>query len=603
MTIAAGGLAAGGVAHLMDRGDLAPLIWTAAVLPVLAALVWEILVSLARGLIGLDIVAALSMSAALGFGETLAAAVVALMYAGGGVLEEIASARATRDMRALLSRSPRHAMRHRDGGLEMVPIESIAVGDRLLVRQGDVLPADGRVLGDLAVLDLAALTGESVPRQFAKGEAVPSGAANAGHSFDMQVDSLPSDSTYAAIVRLVESAQAARAPMVRMADRYSLAFLLLTLAIAGAAWWLTGDPVRVVAVLVVATPCPLILGVPVALVAGLSRAARAGVLVKGGGALEVMARARVLILDKTGTLTDGRPRVVGIWSHGISHDEALRLAAALDQGSRHPVAEALVAEARARGLDLPVPEGLREWPGDGVTGRVAGHEVTVGGEGFVARQTGQARHKTAVAGAMTVAMAIDGKLAARFTCADRLREGTGPFLQGARAQGLSRIVMATGDRADVAASITEGLGFDRVEAELAPGDKLALVEEEKRHGLVMMVGDGVNDAPALAAADLGIAMGARGASASAETADVVILVDRLDRILPGLRIAKGARAIALQSVIAGLGLSLAGMVAAAFGYLAPVEGAMLQEVIDVAVILNALRALRIDGGLTPERST
>ncbi|MFO1173761.1 MAG: heavy metal translocating P-type ATPase [Paracoccaceae bacterium] len=605
LVVALAGLAAGLALHFGGRPDLAGTVWLAGVVPALATLVVEILRSLAHGEVGLDIVAALSMSAALLFGEELAAAVVAVMYSGGTFLEGFAEGRARREMRDLLSRVPRTATRHRNGGLEEVALDDVAPGDRLLIRQGDVVPVDGRIASGTAFLDTSALTGESLPQRLERGADAMSGSTNAGETFDLEATREARDSTYAGIVRLVEAAQQSKAPMARLADRWSLGFLAVTVAIALAAWWMTSDPIRAVAVLVVATPCPLILAVPVALVAGLSRAAHFGVLVKGAKPLEAMARMRTLILDKTGTLTDGRPQIVSIDSHGdMEPDEILRLAAALDQASKHPVANAIVEAAKARGLSLPVPRDVVEIPGEGLTGLVDGRRVVVGGDGFVAQSVGQASsgHPELAAGSVLAAVAVDGRLAGHLVMADPLRDEAGDMLAGLRRQGIERILLATGDRAEVAHRVTEGLGIDGIHAGLSPDQKVLLVLTERKNGPVMMVGDGVNDAPALAAADVGVAMGARGAAASAEAADVVLLVDRIDRIAPGVEIARRSRRIALESVVAGIGLSVAGMIAAALGYLSPVEGALIQEAIDVAVILNALRALRISphGGTLPQ---
>lgn len=602
LLVALGGLVGGLVlAYVLERPDLASSVWLAGVAPVLAALLIEILRSLVHGEVGLDIVAALSMSAALLFGETLAAAVVALMYSGGTFLESFAEGRARREMRDLLSRVPRTATRHRDGGLEEVALDDIRPGDRLLIRQGDLVPVDGTVASPTAFLDLSALTGESLPARLEAGSEAMSGSTNAGDAFDLTAMRPARDSTYAGIVRLVEQAQSSRAPMSRLADRWSLGFLVVTVAIAFAAWWFTRDPIRAVAVLVVATPCPLILAVPVALVAGLSRAAHFGVLIKGAAPLEAMARTHTLVLDKTGTLTDGRPRIVSIDTRdGMPEAEVLRLAAALDQATRHPVAQAIVAAARERGLTLPVPRDVVETPGEGLAGFVEGRQVVVGGHAFVTGRVGAAPagHPALAAGSVLVAVGIDGRLAGHLVMADPLRDGTHDMLSGLRRQGIRRILLATGDRREVAEQVTEGLGLDGIRAGLSPDQKVLLVLSERKRGPVMMVGDGINDAPALAAADIGVAMGARGAAASAEAADVVLLVDRVDRLGPGVEIARGARRIALESVVAGIGLSVVGMVAAAFGYLTPVQGALIQEAIDVAVILNALRALSI----SPARS-
>ena len=590
------GLLSGIALYFAGNAELANIVWFAGVTPALVALVIEILRSIGRGEVGLDIVAALSMTAALAFGETLAAAVVAVMYSGGTFLESFADGRARREMHDLLSRVPRTATRHRNGGLEDVPLDEIEPGDRLLIRQGDVVPVDGTVTSEGAFVDTSALTGESLPQRLPSGAEAMSGSTNAGEAFDITATHRAAESTYAGIVRLVEEAQRSKAPMSRLADRWSLGFLAVTVVIATAAWWFSGDPIRAVAVLVVATPCPLILAVPVALVAGLSRAAHFGVLIKGAGPLETMARITTLILDKTGTLTDGRPKIVSIDSYdGMEEVDILRLAASLDQASKHPVAQAIVVAAKARGLALPVPSEVAEIPGEGVVGSVEGRRVIVGGDGFVAKRVGRrsADHPALAAGSVLVAVAVDGHMAGHLVMSDPLREGAAGMLAELRRQGIGRILLATGDRAEVAERVTEGLGLDGLRAELTPDQKVLLVLAERKNGPVMMVGDGVNDAPALAAADVGVAMGARGAAASAEAADVVLLVDRIDRLGPGIEIARASRRIAVESVVAGIGLSVLGMIAAAFGYLTPVQGALLQEVIDVAVILNALRALRI----------
>jgi heavy metal translocating P-type ATPase len=590
------GLVAGLALSAAGEDARAGLVWTLATIPVLAALVVEIAVSLRRGETGLDIVAALSMSAALLFGEALAAAVVALMYAGGQYLEAFAERRARREMTALLARQPRTVMRYLDGRIEEVALDAIRPGDRLMVRQGDTVPVDGTVgPGAPAVLDEATLTGEPLPVRHPAGDQVLSGAVNAGDAFDLIAERPASESTYAGIVRLVEAAERSRAPMARLADRYALVFLGVTVGIAAAAWLGSGDPIRAVAVLVIATPCPLILAVPVALVAGLSRAAAQGILVKGARALEAMAQIRAVVIDKTGTLTDGRPRIVAIHpatEAGLDAEALLALAASVDQASQHTIARTLTAAARERGLSLTPPARVRETPGEGVEGEIGGRRVAVGGPAFVARHLGSVSpDASAATGEIRVAVALDGELAGEIVLADALREGVGPFLDGLRSLGVERVVLATGDKAEVAEAMAAGLGFDAIRPELSPDGKVLVVLAERKAGPVMMVGDGVNDAPALAAADLGVAMGARGAAASAEAADVVLLVDRIDRVLPGLAIAARARRIALESVVVGIGLSVIGMIGAAFGHITPVQGALIQEVIDVAVILNALRAL------------
>ena len=593
----AAGLVLGLAAHFSGWEHWAGPIWTAATVPVLVVLLIEILVSLRRGDVGLDIVAALSMLAALVFAEYLAAVVVAVMYSGGQYLESFAERRASREMTALLARVPRSTLRQRNGRLEEVALEEVEPGDRLVIRKGDVVPVDGAVVDGVAVLDQSALTGESMPVQQKVGDPVLSGSTNAGEAFHLAATRRAAESTYAGIVRLVAAAQRSRAPMSRLADRYAMVFLAATVALAGAAWAWTGDPIRAVAVLVVATPCPLILAVPVAIVSGLSRAAKQGILIKGGQALETLARVRSLVIDKTGTLTHGRARVVSIdVASGQSADELLRIAASLDQASKHMIAQAIVEEAQKKGLKLAVPGDVVETAGEGLEGRVEGHHVVVGGYRFVSERVlgvGLALWRAdRPAGAAAVAVGIDGKFAGVLILADELRAGTQALLQSLRALGVERIVLATGDRHDVAELVARGLSIDALRSELTPDQKTLVVLSERKHGPVMMIGDGVNDAPALAAADLGVAMGAKGAAASAEAADVVLLVDQLDRILPAMEIARRSRFIALQSVYAGIGLSVAGMIAAALGFISPVQGAVLQELIDIAVILNALRSLR-----------
>ncbi len=594
LACALAGLAGGGVAWLAGAPDWAAALWSAGAMPVLAGLGWSIVVSLRRGDIGLDLIAALSMTAALVFGEALAAAVVALMYAGGQFIESYAEGRARRSMTALAARAPRSAWRREGEAVAEVALDQVRPGDRLLVRRGDVTPADGTAEG-AALLDLSSLTGESAPVRVAPGEAVASGAGCVGDAFEMTVTRAPADSAYAAILRLVARAQAERAPMARLADRWALGFLAVTVALAAAAWLMGGEARRAVAVLVSATPCPLILAVPVALTAGMSRAAAQGALVKGARVIETLARVRVAVLDKTGTLTRGRAEVVSIdVEPGCDGAEALRLAASLEFASRHPLAAALRDAATARGLALTSPEAATETPGEGVEGHVEGRAVLVGGPAFV-RSRLHLEPAPPSDGAMRVAVAADGRLMAEITLADRARDGARGLAAALRAQGVTRVLLATGDRAAVATAIAADLGFDAVRADMTPADKLALVRAERAHGPVMMVGDGVNDAPALAAADVGVAMGAEGAAA-AETADVVLVGDRLDRLPAMLAAARRARAIALQSVAVGLGLSLAVMIGAALGHVSPVQGALAQEAIDVAVVLNALRAL---GGPRP----
>jgi heavy metal translocating P-type ATPase len=590
--LALAGLAAGALLFWTGDRDAAALTWSAATAVVLLALVVEIVGSLRHGDVGLDLVAALSMSAAIAFGEPLAGNVVALMYAGGQLLESYAQARARREMTALLGRVADTAIRYADGRLEAVGISAITAGDRLLIRTGEVLPVDGIIAGTDAVLDQSALTGEPLPVRIAAGAEALSGTTSTGPAFDLLVLRPAAESTYARIVSLIERAQSSKAPMTRLADRYALWFLGVTRGLAGAAWWISGDHIRALAVLVAATPCPLILAVPVALISGLSRAAALGVLVKDGGALEALAQARTAILDKTGTLTSGQPAVGTIATvNGWSRDDVLRLAASLDQASHHVVAAALVAEAARRDLDLEPPQSVRETPGSGIQGLVGGRRVVVGGRSFVLSLLADAPNIAEKSGA-EVLVAVDGLLAGVIALTEAVRPDAKTAIQDLRNSGLTRLVLASGDHTAQVEKVARELGLDAAHGDLTPEQKLGIVAAARDNGPVMMIGDGVNDAPALAAADVGIALGARGSAASSEAATVVVLVDALAPLAAARRIADRAMRIAGQSVLVGLGLSLAAMVAGATGYLPPLGGAIAQEAIDVAVILNALRVLR-----------
>jgi heavy metal translocating P-type ATPase len=425
---------------------------------------------------------------------------------------------------------------------------------------------------------------------------VMSGSTNVGPPFDLFASRPAAESTYAGIVRLVETAQRSKAPMSRLADRYAMGFLAVTLMLAAGAWYWSGSALRAVAVLVVATPCPLILAVPIAIVSGLSRAAKHGILIKSGKALETLASVRTLVIDKTGTLTLGEARLVAtkvIGKH--SPHEVLALAASLDFASKHVIAQTLVHEAQVRGLRLATPADIVETAGEGIEGRVGGRQVLVGGLNFVAEKLGVSRASLPYdrqPGEVAVAVALDRELVGVLSLADRLRSGITGALREVRALGIDRIVLATGDRREVADAIAESLPIDLIRTNLTPDQKTLVVLSERKNGPVMMIGDGINDAPALAAADLGLSMGAKGGAASAEAADAVLVIDEFDRIPSAMKIARRARFIAIESVYAGIGLSIAAMIAAAFGLINPVQGALLQEVIDVAVILNALRVLR-----------
>lgn len=592
------GIATGGIYKLIGSNGPANVAWAVTTWIGLLALGWGTAKDLLRREAGVDLIALLAAAGSLALGEYLAGAVIALMLSSGEALESYADGVARRELSALLARAPRTVTRYEDEKLVGRPIEDVVAGDRLFVKTGEVVPVDG-LAGSEIVLDESALTGESRPAQRAAGEAVRSGAVNAGPAFDLRAIATAEGSTYAGIVRLVREAEQQKAPFVRLADHYAAVFIPVTLVMAGAAWAISGQAIRGLSVLVVATPCPLLLAVPIAIVGGISRAAKRGIIVKGGGALETLARGTVLLFDKTGTLTAGVPQVADVVGFGdMDGDELLRLSASLDQVSPHVLATAIVGEARARKLTLAFPEEVDERHGSGIEGVVDGRKVRLGKSAYATEggplptSARDIRRRTAMDGSSAVFVAVDGHVAGAIVIDDPIRPDSPRVIRSLRRSGISRVVMVTGDHPDVAESVGAALGVDRILSERDPAEKVDAVRAERAEGVTIMVGDGLNDAPALAAADVGVAMGARGATASSEAADVVLVVDRLDRLVEAISIAKRSRSVAVQSVVMGMGLAFVFMFFGAFGLFGPVAGAIVQEFIDVAAILNALRALR-----------
>ncbi|MFF7114456.1 heavy metal translocating P-type ATPase [Streptomyces albogriseolus] len=603
LAVTAASLLSGGILWLLGHGGAADLCWAlGTAFAVVPATGW-VVAALRRGHAGVDLIAVLALGGTLAVGEYLAGALIGLMLATGRALEAAAQRRASHDLRALLAHTPRTARRRTGTEVRPVPVSEVAVGDLLVVGAGEVVPVDGQVAGPAAVLDESVLTGESAPVERKPGQPVRSGVVNAGGAFDLRATATEQESTYAGIVRLARQAGAEAAPVVRLADRYAAWFLPLSVAVAGLAWLLSGSAVRAVAVLVVATPCPLLLAAPVAIVSGLSRASRLGVVVRDGGALERLGRARTLLLDKTGTLTGGRPRVVDVTAApGWKPAEVLRLAATVDQYSPHVLAHAIVDAARERGLEPSMATDVSEEAGRGAYGVVDGRRTAVGRlepTTVVPEWARAAENRAVLDGAAVAWLTVDGVPAGAVMLRDPLRHDAPRALRRLRTAGIDRIVMLTGDRPEPAREIAAVLGLDGVRAELTPADKVAAVRAERGRAVTVMVGDGVNDAPALAAADVGVAMGARGSTASSEAADIVLTTDRVDRLADATSIAVRSRRIAVQSALGGMLLSLVAMGAAAVGLLPPAVGALLQEGIDVAVILNALRALRVGQGARP----
>ncbi len=496
-------LVAGGVAWLVDAIATARGFWVAGtVLGLVASLAWTA-AAVRRRQPSVDIIAVLALAGALAVGEHFAGATITVMLASGQLLEARAAARARRELGLLVARAPRTTRRRVGDNIVEVPVENVERGDRILVGSGEVVPVDAR-LASSGVFDEAALTGEPLPLERPAGDEVRSGVVNAGPPAELIATAVAAESTYAGVVRLVEQAQASSAPFVRAADRFAVLFVPLTLALAGAAWAFEGDPVRAVAVLVVATPCPLLLAAPIAIMSGLSRAARIGVIVKGGGALERLASGRVMLFDKTGTLTQGQPAVASVVtaSDGVDPDEVLRLAASLDQVSPHVLASAIVTMATGRSLNLDMPVDVVEEHGYGLRGLVGGREVRVGKLDWIVPGAQppwvrQVRRRADLDGSLTVFVAVDGMPSAAFLLEDPVRSDAPRMVRALREAGITRVVLVTGDRADIADTVGRIVGVDTVLADCDPAEKLAAISAESAHAETIMVGDGVNDAPAL----------------------------------------------------------------------------------------------------------
>jgi heavy metal translocating P-type ATPase len=554
--------------------------------PLVARTLW----GMAHGRFAADVVAMLAIAGAVAFREPFAGAVIVLMQSGGEALEAYAMHRATASLQALLARAPKIAHRLTGGQLQDIGVEEVRPDDVLVVKPGDLVPVDAVVTAGTSAVDQSALTGEPIPIRALSGTQLMSGSVNLEGALTIRALRPSAESQYQLIVRLVDRARAEKPPIVRIADRVAVWFTPATLLVCGIAYLLTRDPVTALAVLVVATPCPLILAAPVAVIAAISRAAAAGIIVKSGAAIEQIGRAQVVVFDKTGTLTLGRPLVERITvANGRSADELLRLAAAVEQLSGHHLGRAVAEAGRRRGLSIPAAVDVQETHGLGVSGTVDGHAVDVGSAVYLLNRgivlTDGVSDETAAF------VAVDRRYAGFITFADRLRHQVPALLHRLERLGVSDTVMLTGDRAEAAESIATQAGIRTVRADLLPADKVTAVQELKAHrGAVVMVGDGVNDAPALAAATVGIALGEHGPAASAEAADIVLLVDDISRVADAIALSQRMRRIILQSIGIGLGVSFALMIVASTGRIPPSIGAVLQEVLDAAVIVNALRA-------------
>lgn len=579
------------VLALTGAGAAVPWIFSAYALGVAAWQAVGMVRDILRGHWGLDILAVTAIVATVLVGEYIAALLVVLMLTGGAALEDYANRRAKRELDALLIRSPQHAHRMEDDSIIDVPASEVQVGDVLLVRPSEIVPVDATLRSDEASFDESSITGESVPVEKHPGDLVLSGSINGQAAVEVVAAASAADSQYQQIVALVTAAAESKAPVVRLADRYAVPFTVFSLALAAVAWWASGDPVRFAEVLVLATPCPLLIAAPVAFIGGMSRSARNGVIVKGGGVLEQLAAAKTAVFDKTGTLTYGTPTLVAIRPEpGFGEDELLAAVASAEQYSSHVLATSMIEAAKQRGLILVEADRAREAATNGVTARLDGRDVVVGKFAFVQEHAPEARRTAIAPGELAVYVAVGGRFAGAILASDRLRDNAQATLTRLGELGVHQTMMLTGDAKATADHIAAELGITRVRADCLPADKVAEVAAISERP-VIMVGDGVNDAPVLAAADVGIAMGAKGATAASESASAVILVDDISRTAKAVEIGRDTVRIALQSIWLGIIVSIGLMVIAAFGVIPATIGALLQEVVDLVTILAALRAI------------
>ncbi|MCS6157023.1 heavy metal translocating P-type ATPase [Lactiplantibacillus plantarum] len=547
----------------------------------------EMIKTLRSGKYGVDLLAITAIVATLAVGEYWASLVVLIMLTGGDSLEDYAAKRANTELKALLDNSPRIAHRSVAGQLTDIAVEDVQIGDQLVVKPGELVPVDGHLIQGTALFDESSLTGESKPVDKHVGDDIMSGAVNGDSAVTMVVDKLAIDSQYQQLVKLVKESESRPAKFVRLADRYAVPFTLVAYVIAGVAWAFSGDPHRFAEVLVVASPCPLILAAPVALVSGMSRTSRNGIVVKTGDMLEKLSTAKSAAFDKTGTITSGQLTVNQIVPQpGFTAEQILHLAASAEQNSSHILARSLVKYASATSLS-PATQ-LAEVTGNGVTATIEQQQVKVGKLKFVAPTT-----TTKPPATTAIYVGIDDQYAGYITFIDNVRPEAAATLQALHAEGVQNVMMLTGDQQAIADHIAADVGIDTVAADLLPADKIAhLKAVPAGERPVIMVGDGVNDAPSLAVADVGIAMGAHGSTAASESADVVILKDDLSRVVTAVRIAKDTMQVAKQAVWIGIAICTILMLIASTGIIPALFGAMLQEVVDTVSILWALRALR-----------
>ena len=558
-------------------------------------LLWGMADNVRNGTYGIDILAATAIISAVLLKQYWAAIVVVIMLTGGESLEDYADHRAKSELTNLLAHAPTKAHLLKNNKQQDIEADDLKVGDRFIVKPGELVPADGLIVEGYSTFDESSLTGESLPVAKEPGGSILSGSINLDGPVTVKVTATAADSQYQQIIKLVESAANSRSPFVRLADRYSIPFTLIAFAVAGAAWALSGNDIRFLDVIIVATPCPLILAAPIALISGMNTTSRYGVIVKTGSALEKLAEAKTMAFDKTGTLTSANLKVDKVHAYnGFKEIDVLTYAASLEQFSGHVIAKAITEHARQSKLKLLKVKGLEELSGLGLRANLKADKLVVGRLSLLEDYgvSRPAKFKEDSHDATSVFVSFNKQLVGYITLKDEVRNESRRTLQDLRRQGIGNFMLITGDNQQVAEAVAKELGINSVTANALPGDKLRAIEKIKQRPVVF-VGDGINDAPVLTAADVGIALGARGSTAASESADMVIMLDDIGRVAAAYYIAKQTFKIARQSILIGIGLSVLLMIIFSTGHFRPLYGAILQEVVDVFVIFNALRAHNI----------
>ena len=584
---------------LTNAPDLAHLVWLVVVVTGGTPIVWGTIKGMTHKKFAADIIAMLAILASIITNNPFPGVIIVLMQSGGKALEDYAFYHAQDSLEELLKRSPRVAIRKNDGIQSEIDIKDVKLGDLLVVRTGELIPVDGISKNDLIEIDESAVTGEPLSKIKMIHDIVMSGTVNVGSTFEMEAQKTSGESQYAKIIQIVREAQLEKAPIQRLADKFAVWFTPIVIVVSILGWFITQNTMTILAVLVVATPCPLIFATPAGIISGINKAAKNGIVIKTGTAIEQLGKAKAILFDKTGTITFGTPKLEYLKPIGdIESDTLLRNLAGLEQMSSHPAAKSILVLAEGKFDKLPNPKNFHEMPGSGVEGDIEGQHIVIGSENIfvginskLKEDIQNAKAQINSKGKMLAFATINGNLAGILVFSDLIRPGVESMIQRLNDFGIKQTAMLTGDNLENANNIAKKAGILTVHANLLPEQKVEIVKKTKElYSNVIMVGDGINDAPSLATATTGIAMGYGGTAISAETSDIVLLVDDITKVATAVEISQHTTKIVKQGIFFGIGASFVLMGIAMFGYISPVYGALFQEILDVTVILNALRA-------------